>query len=175
MLRAAVRVPAEDGSNVTLTVQLLLPARLDPQVFVFAKSEALLPVRLRLVIAMAAVLPFVIVTGCGELVVPTVWAANVSEAGDTVIAVNPVPDTAMFCGLPTALSAKVINALRAPIPAGSNVTVIVQLSLLFKLAGHVFVCVKSPGFVPVTVIETTVSRVVAEFVSVTVFDALGFR
>jgi hypothetical protein len=96
MLRVADLVPDADGVNVTLRVQLEPPARLDPQVFVCAKSEGLVPVTLRLLITIADEPPFVTVTTCGELVVPIAVALKTSDPGDTVIAATPIPSTGMF-------------------------------------------------------------------------------
>src|SRR5208337_5382639 len=54
MLTAAVRVPVAVGVNVTLIVQLPPPATELPQVLVWAKSPALVPVIATLVILKAA-------------------------------------------------------------------------------------------------------------------------
>jgi hypothetical protein len=175
MLRVADLVPVAAGVNVTLAVQLAPAARLDPHVFVWAKSDAFVPEKVKLVIAIATELPFVIVTVWAALFAPTFVDGNVSEAGETVIAAMPVPESGIVCGLPVALSVMVTDALRAPIPAGSKVTVMVQVPLLFTLVPQVLVCVKSPGLVPVTAIEVNVSLVVAELVRVTDCEALGFR
>ena len=43
MARAAARLPAAAGANVTLMVQLAPAATLDPQLLVWAKSVALAP------------------------------------------------------------------------------------------------------------------------------------
>jgi glyceraldehyde-3-phosphate dehydrogenase/erythrose-4-phosphate dehydrogenase len=43
MVMVAVRVPVAEGSNVTLMVQLPDAATLEPQVLVWAKSLALVP------------------------------------------------------------------------------------------------------------------------------------
>jgi len=61
MLRVADLVPAAAGVNVTLAVQLAPAARLDPQVFVCEKSDGFVPEKVKLVIAIATELPFVIV------------------------------------------------------------------------------------------------------------------
>src|SRR6267378_3719502 len=52
------------------------------------------------------------------------------------------------CGLPAALSVMVTDATRLPAAVGLNVTLIVQLAPPATLAPHVFVCEKSPAFVP---------------------------
>jgi len=54
MLTEAVRLPLAEGLNVTLIVQLLPAATELPQVLVWAKSLALVPVSARLVMLKAA-------------------------------------------------------------------------------------------------------------------------
>jgi hypothetical protein len=59
-------------------------------------------------------------------------------------------------------------AERAPVLAGSNVTKIEQLAPAFRVAGQLFVCVKSVAFVPLIAKPETVSGVVPVFVICTV-------
>ena len=59
----AARLPAEEGVNVTLIVQLAPAATLDPQVFVWLKSPALVPVTEMLVMFKAPLPVLVRVTG----------------------------------------------------------------------------------------------------------------
>jgi hypothetical protein len=161
--------------NVTVMSQPAPTARLDPQVFVCWKSEALGPEKVKPFIAIGAEPPFVTVTFWAVAVVPTLVVGNVSDAGDIVIAESPVPERGTVCGLPAASWVIVIDAMRSPTPAGAKVTVMVQLALLSTLVPHVFVCVKSPELAPVTEIEVMFNEVVAELVSVTVCDSLGLR
>ena len=98
---------------------------------------------------------------------PTFVDGKVSEAGETVIAAVSVPVRGIACGLPVALSLMEIEALRAPDPAGVNVTLMVQLALAATLAPQVLVWVKSPLLLPVTVIELMVSVVAPVFFNVT--------
>jgi hypothetical protein len=93
-VNVAVRVPGAEGVKVTLTVQLAEPPRLLPHVFPeIAKSAAFGPEMAMLLIAMADVAPLLRTTGCGEAVTPSLVAANVKLAGDTVALVPfPVPD-----------------------------------------------------------------------------------
>ena len=85
-------VPVANGVKVTLIEQLLPAAKLEPQVFVCAKSVLLVPV-----IAMPDMLSvpvplLVIVTTLAALVVPTNWLPNASDVGDRVTAgATPVP------------------------------------------------------------------------------------
>jgi len=70
---AAVLVPVAAGSNVTLIVQLALAARLVLQVVDDTlKSALLVPVIAGVVRLTAAAVPFLTVTACAALVVPTV-------------------------------------------------------------------------------------------------------
>ena len=70
------RLPVLVGVKVTLIVQLEPAATLDPQLLVCAKSPALLPPTVTLVIVRGAAPELVSVTGTGTLVVPTPWLAK---------------------------------------------------------------------------------------------------
>ena len=63
----------------------------------------------------------------------------------------PVPVSVTDCGLPAELSETVTEAERAPAAVGANVTMIVQVPDAGTLDPQLFVCPKSPGFVPVMV------------------------
>jgi hypothetical protein len=84
-----VRVPLAVGLNVTLIVQLAPAARLDPHVFVCAKS----PLATIELIAAAAFPVFCTVTVCAALVAPTVVLPNVRLDGlvESVALVPPPP------------------------------------------------------------------------------------
>ena len=60
-----------------------------------------------------------------------------------------MPETDAFCGLLDALSVIVTAAVLLPVAVGVNVTVIVHVPVVGKLAGQLLVCAKSAGFVPV--------------------------
>jgi hypothetical protein len=82
----------------------------------------------------------------------------------------PVPTRSRLCGVPAALSATVTEAVRLPASAGVKVTLIVQLafaSSVALLAGQVFVCAKSPLFVPPIPMLEMVSGALPLFVRVT--------
>jgi hypothetical protein len=65
-------------------------------------------------------------------------------------AVVPVPESATVCGLLLAESVKLSLAVRAPVAAGLNKMVAVQLAEAARLAPHVLLeIVKSPALVPV--------------------------
>jgi hypothetical protein len=86
---------------------------------------------------------------------------------------SPVPLNAILCGLPTAPSVSVADAARAPPAVGVNVTVIVHVALPASDAPQVFVCAKSPGFVPAKAILVIASAAPPVFVTVTLCVALG--
>ena len=88
----------------------------------------------------------------------------------------PVPPTVTVCWLPATLlllSVMVNVADRLPVPAGANFTLIVHVPPLAATElPHVFVWLKSPGFVPVNAMLLIVNARFPLFVSVTVWAAL---
>jgi hypothetical protein len=68
-----------------------------------------------------------------------------------------VPIKLTVCGEPVAVSAMLIEAKRVPAAVGLNVTLIEHVPLIASEAGQLFVCVKSPEFVPATVMELIVT------------------
>jgi len=140
------------GLNVTLIVQLAVPASDVPQLFVCKKSVAFPPDIAMLSIVSAVAVPLVNVTTCGALVVPSTCSGKVREVGEYVTVEVPVPVRGTFCGLAPPLSVIVTEAVRAPMAVGVNVTVIVQLFFAAKDGVQVFVSAKSPELVPVTAI-----------------------
>jgi hypothetical protein len=85
-LTAAVRVPDAVGVKVTVNVQLVFAARLDPQAFAgagTAKSPGLVPVNVMPAMLSAALPLFVSVTVWAVLVVPIVSLANVRRMGES--------------------------------------------------------------------------------------------
>jgi hypothetical protein len=153
-VRLADRAPEFAGAKETLTVQELPAPSEVGQAFVWEKSPGLVPVNPMVLIASAPVPLFVSVTDCAALVVPVVWLPKVRLDGlsETEGAV-PLPERLTVCGLPEALSATEIEALRGPGAPGANVTLIVQLApaaSVLELSGQVLVWPKSALFVPVT-------------------------
>jgi hypothetical protein len=77
------------------------------------------------------------------LVVPTAWAAKLSDDGVSVSAdVAPVPVRLTLWGLPLALSVKRSVAFRVPVAVGLKVTVAVHVApgaSVVGLMGHVLV------------------------------------
>src|SRR5713226_7348650 len=77
----ALRLPAAVGVKVTLMLQEALTPKLAGQLLVWAKSPAFVPVTVILAMLSVTVPLLVSVTGCAELLVPTVWLPNVRLEG----------------------------------------------------------------------------------------------
>ena len=88
------------------------------------------------------------------------------------VAVAPVPVKLMVCGLPAALSAMLIVAVRDPATVGVKVVLMVQLLPAATLLPQVFVCAKSPGFVPASEMLEMLRVAFPVLESVTVCGAL---
>ncbi len=87
----------------------------------------------------------------------------------------PVPLSVTLCGVPVALSEIETLAERPPVADGENVAEIVHVAFgasVAGLTGHVFVCAKSPAFVPVIPTLETSRGAVPLFLSVVVCAAL---
>ena len=99
----ALRVPTAAGVNVTEIVQLPAPAKVVPQLLVFAKSPGFVPLITMLAMVNEFVPELLSVTDCAALVVLVPWEANVSEPGETAAAggVVPVPVRVMVWVAPT--------------------------------------------------------------------------
>lgn len=78
-----------------------------------------------------------------------------------------MPLKVIVWGLPLALSVMLTDALRAPAAVGVNVTLIEQLAAAATLDPQVFVCAKSPEFVPVRVVFVMLRVAVPLLVRVT--------
>ena len=132
MLSAAVRAPLAAGVNITVILQLAPAPTELPQVLAWVKSLALAPVTARLVTLKPALPVLVSVTACVELEVPTDWLAKARLAGERLTpaaaVLAPVPERPTVWGLPLALSAMLIAAVRAPLAEGLKVTLMVQLA-----------------------------------------------
>ena len=94
--RVALRAAATVGLNVTLIVQFAPAARLEPHVFVAAKSPEFVPEMAMLVIVRDAAPVFESVTICAALVVLTGWLPNdnvegLSEAIGIAVLVKVLP------------------------------------------------------------------------------------
>jgi hypothetical protein len=142
MVTAPVLAPPALGSKVTLRVQLALGATLDPQLLAWEES----PLALMLSMLRVALPVLLRVTISALLVVPTVWAGNVKEAGEsfTVVELPPVPVrlTVWVSGL--ALSKMVTAPVLVPVAVGVKVTVMMQEAPAATLEPQLLVWEKFP-------------------------------
>lgn len=144
-VREAAAAPAAVGLKVTEMVQEALAASVVAQLLVRLKAAALAPVRAILLIVSEAFPELVRVTVCAAEAAPTVVAAKVRLAGESVAPGPegvPVPLRATDCGELGAVSVKVREAAAAPAAVGLKVTVTEQEALAARVAPHVFVCLK---------------------------------
>ena len=120
ILMAAVSAPVAAGVKWPWMVQFAPPATLVPQLFANTNDEASVPVTAMLVMVRGAVPVLVRVTDCDALVDPTFWLPKDKLLAERDMAgeVRPVPDSAMLCGEPLALSVIVMAAVIAPAAAG---------------------------------------------------------
>jgi hypothetical protein len=169
----ACRVPAALGVNVTLIAQLVPWASDVPQLLVCAKSVLLVPVIVIEVMLKAAFPELLRVRILAELVVPRGWLPKLRLVGERPTAgAIPVPVRGAVCGLPAALSLTEMLAVREPDAVGVNVAVTEQDAPAASDAPQVFVCEKSPLFVPVMLTDEIVRAAVPALVSVTTLAGL---
>jgi hypothetical protein len=161
--------PDAVGEKVTVMVQLLLAATGLPHVLLWAKSPALVPVTTTELTVSVAFPVLFTVTLCEVLVVPTDCPEKVRLEADRLTAGPvPVPVKPTACGLPGALSARLMAADSLPTREGVKVTLIVQLPPAVTVLPQVFpVSAKSPAFVPVNVTLVRLKLALPWFVSVT--------
>jgi len=171
MLSEAARLPAAEGVNSTAIVQLAPALTELPQVLVWEKSPALVPVKARLVI-LTLVLPVLVrVTACDELVTSTGWlpkARLLTERLTVGVLLAPVPVRRTVWGLLVALSAMETEAVWLPLAKGVKVTLMVQFAPAATELAHVLVCAKPVAFVPVTARPEMVRAALPVFVSLMV-------
>jgi hypothetical protein len=168
-VRLALSAPIMLGANVTLAVQLAPAATVEPQVFVWLKSGAFVPVMVMPVIESETVPEFVRATTWAAVLVPTAIVPKATLAGARVATgIPPEPLRGTFCVLPEALSENMRLALSAPLMLGVNLALVVQLAPAARVEPQVFVWLKSGAFVPVMVMLLIESETVPEFVSVTI-------
>jgi hypothetical protein len=127
-----------------------------------------------LVIVMAAAPVLVNVTLCDTLVVPTAWFPNERLVGDsdTVVAVTPVPVSAIDCGELVVVSLMVIAAVIAPAAVGAKCPWMVQLAPAARLVPQLFPNANADAPVPVTAMLLTSRVALPVLVNVTLCDAL---
>jgi hypothetical protein len=95
--KIAARVPVAVGAKMMFALQLAAGARVAPQVLLkIVKSPGLVPLKLRLLILIAALFPFVRVTAFCPLLFPIATAAHVRLAGEALVAPpeDPEPESA---------------------------------------------------------------------------------
>src|ERR1700730_5922879 len=129
-------------------LQLAPAANELPQVWVWEKSLALLPVMVIPVIIKVVAPTLVRVTVLAGLVVPIVTEPDFRLVGKRFAAVL-IPPSDTCCGLPAALSVTLSAAARVPLAVGLKVTLTLQLAPAASELPQVWVCEKSPPFVPV--------------------------
>jgi hypothetical protein len=101
---------------------------------------------------------FVRVTVLALLIVKTTWSGKVRLLGENITAGNtPAPVSGSDCGLPGALSAMLTAAVFVPVIEGVKVTLMLQLPPAGTDVPQVFVSVKLPRLVPVTLMDVMVS------------------
>jgi hypothetical protein len=151
MVKVPVRIPVAVGVNVTLIVQFAPAAsgvaggvmgQAVAPVLVSAKSPALVPVTVMLLIVRGPVPVFVSVTVCAALGVFSNWLVKVRVVGASPTAgvgFAPIPVSAMFCGLVLSPSVRVSVAGLEPAVNGLNVKLTVQDAPAAILLAHVLV------------------------------------
>jgi hypothetical protein len=173
----AARAPVAVGEKVALMEQAEPAAKLDGHVLPeIEKSPGLVPPNAT-VVKLTALLPVLVtVTLCAALVVPVFCNANVKLDG-LIPSVNvgtwPAPLSPMDCGLPVALSVRVIEAVRVPLAVGEKVALIEHAEPAARLDGHVFPEIeKSPGLVPPNTTVVKLTALLPVLVTVTLCAAL---
>ena len=137
--------PVAVGENVMLILQVAPAAILVPQVFTWLKGAAVA----MLMLVSATLWLLVRMTEAAVRLVPNGTLPKLTLAVDSVTATTPVPVTLIVWGLLPASSVAVKIAERAPVAVGAKATLILQDCPAARLDPQVFVCEKSPGFVPV--------------------------
>lgn len=120
MVMVAVRAPVVAGAKCPWIVQLPPAATLLPHVLPKTNDDAFAPVNAMLPIPSVEVPVLVSVTLFEALDEPTVWLPNGRLAADrdAVVGVTPIPPRVKVCGEFVALSARVTEAVSAPVVAG---------------------------------------------------------
>lgn len=123
----ALRVPVACGVKVTVIVQDPPAETKEGQLLVWEKSALLTPMRLIAVIVRAVVWRFVSIVLIGLLELPIRTVPKLSEPGENVTGLIPVPFTLIVCGLLLALSEIVTVPDTVPATVGVKVTVMLQV------------------------------------------------
>ena len=154
IISTELRLPVAFGVNVILTVQLWpagTPAPPIGQVFPEIKKSLEFPLEMVIPLMTRSALPaLVMVKVCGVVVVFTVTLPNWKALLlGLMTGAMPVPDTGTDSAVGFELAIASV-ALREPVAAGLNATLIVQLEPPAKLVVQLFaVMTKSPGSAPI--------------------------
>jgi hypothetical protein len=171
-----VLAPVPIGVKLTVMLQLAPAARLPMQGLLCVKSPLVAPGGQVLMaeIVTALAVPFVRVTVCGALPVPTTWLPKVSDVGDRVKPGIPVPLSDRLAGTVATLAETVNVPVLAPVPIGVKLTVMLQLAPAAMLPMQGLLCVKSPLVAPggQVLMAEIVTALAVPFVRVTVCGAL---
>jgi hypothetical protein len=152
---AAERDPLAVGLNVTLILQFAPAATLDPQLLVWLKSLALLPLTAMLDMSKAAPPELVRVMDCAVLAVWKAWLPKVRAADEKLTSgllvrlgvaelLAPIPERLMAWGLPETLSNMSRLPLRVPFAVGAKITPMAQFLPTASVDPQLFDWVKSP-------------------------------
>ena len=166
METVAVRIPMALGLKVRVIVQVFPAATEVPQLLLSRKSALFVPPTVMPVMLKAVAPKFVKVAEL-TLVVPSTTVGYVMLAVDSFTS-DPVPVSAIDCGLPTALSVIITLPVRVPTAVGVKVTEIVHLAPAITALPQVLVSLKSP----LAAILEMFRVAVPVFVSVTTLAAL---
>lgn len=174
MLKVATSSPVTVGVKVTPIVQLALAAKVPFGAHAFvpltsAKLLLLEPVIEKVPIVTGPVPVLVTVTFCAGLVEFTGCEANVRLLGVTVTVAGPftaVPVNVTVCGLPLALSVKVIAPVRVPAAVGLNVIWKAQGVPSTAMLGHCAVVAPAKSPVVAMLLNVTLTPPVLDTVTV---------
>jgi hypothetical protein len=175
IVKFADSLAATEGRYATLTIQLAPAAKLLPHAFaVIRKHPAYAPVVATELIVNGPVPLFFTVTVWLALVVFSFCVPKLRLVGARLTTgAVPVPVSATVCGDPAALSVISKLAVLLPTAVGLNVTTAVRLAPTAMLDPQLFTKLKSPAFVPPTVIELISKAAVPVFFTVMVWLALA--
>jgi hypothetical protein len=155
----ALAFPTAVGVKVTRIPQLALDGSGNWQLFPFWANSLLFAPLMPIDATVRVPTPvLMIVINRGLLLAPTVWLPKLRLVGENVTAGNtPTPLSRIDCGLPGALSETLTAALRFPVAAGVNVTLMLQLLYGGIDEGQLLVWPKSLLFGPEIWMDVMVS------------------
>src|SRR6185369_1551718 len=139
MRKDALRLPVLPGLKTTGIDTVAFGATVMGTVCTVVKSAALVPVRVSDEIMRSSVPLFPMTRFLGALALPTFWLPKFSAVAGTSMTGTPcpLPVSVMECGLPSALSVKVMDAERAPTADGLKPTLMFENPPGFTVSGRV--------------------------------------